>query len=161
MNPLAAKLCSLPELSPHTSIHDRVEHVVASGRLSDVQEIRNGSVAPQQVSEDLEDNHWLIPIEDRRAQGARREGIRSGCTLGQYPMLVDGMSRCVREGKAHLEQQVASIFDRIEMDAQRIGDRVQSMLKRPRLYGSFLAASREGIRRVAACLGVSRLMSTA
>ena len=161
LNPVAARICSLPEQSPHTSIHDRVEHVVTTGRVSDVQQIRNGSVPAQQVSEGLEDDHWLIPIEDRRAQGASREGIQAGFTLGQYLMLVDCMSRCMREGKAHVEQHVASIFDRIAMDAQRIADRVQSMLQRPRFYGSFLAATREGIRRAAARLGVNRLVSTA
>ena len=43
---------------------------------------------------------WLIPIEDRRKQGALREGMREGFTLGQYLMLVDYTSRLVRDGKS-------------------------------------------------------------
>jgi hypothetical protein len=76
-------------------------------------------------------------------------------------MLVDSMSRCVRDGKAHLETDVPSIFDRLAMDAQRIADRVQRMLKQQRFYGSFLAATRERLRRVASRLGTTRLVSTA
>jgi hypothetical protein len=71
------------------------------------------------------------------------------------------MSRCVRDGKAKLEQHVVSIFERLTLDAQRIADRVQSMIKRPRFYGSFLAATRKSMRHVAARLGVTRLVSTA
>jgi hypothetical protein len=87
--------------------------------------------------------------------------IKPGFTLGEYLMLVDGMSRCVREGKAYVEQEVASIFDRLELDAQRIADRVRRMLTHHRFYGSFLAATQAGIRRVAARLGVKHLVSTA
>lgn len=161
LNPLAAGISPLPECSPHTSIHDRIEHVVASGRLSDVQEIRNGSVSAQEVSDGIEDGQWLIPIEDRRAQGATREGIKPGFTLGQYLLFVDDMSRSVRKGKAHLAREVASIMDRLEMDAQRMADRVQRMLSSGRFYGSFLSATQKGLRSVANRLGVCRLVSTA
>lgn len=161
LNPVAAGVCKLPEKSLHTSIHDRVEHVVARGRLADIQQIRDGSVAAQQASEGIEDDQWLIPIEDRRERGGARAGIKSGFTLGQYLMLVDGMSRCVREGKAHLEKEVASILDRLEMDAERMAHRLHSMLKHHRFYGCFHAATRDAIRRAAERLGISRLVSTA
>ena len=161
LNPVAAGICPLPEQSPHTSIRERVEHLVAEGRLQDVQQIRNGSVPAQQVSEGLEDNHWLIPIEDRRAQGAPREGIKSGFALGQYLLLVDSISRSVREGKAQLAQSLASIFERLEMDADRFEQRLTNMLKTNRFYGSFCSASREALRHVAAKLGVKQLANTA
>jgi hypothetical protein len=62
---------------------------------TDVTEIRTGSVAAQRVS----------------------EGIEEGFTFGQYVMLVDCMSRTVREGKAFVSPEVESIFDRLQMDA--------------------------------------------
>jgi len=100
LNPVAAGIVALPEESPHTSIKERVVHVKATGRIADVSEIRNGSVAATAVTEGLERDLWLIPIEDRRKQGALREGMREGFTLGQYLMLVDYTSRLVRDGKA-------------------------------------------------------------
>ena len=47
----------------------RVEHVKAEGRIADVAEIRNGSLAATAVSDGVEGDLWLIPIEDRRKQG--------------------------------------------------------------------------------------------
>ena len=96
----SAGIVALPEKSPHTSIKERVEHVKATGRIADVSEIRNGSVAATAVADGLERDLWLIPIEFRRKQGALREGMREGFTLGQYLMLVDYTSRLVRDGKA-------------------------------------------------------------
>jgi len=46
-----------------------VEHVKAEGRIADVAEIRNGSLAATAVSDGVEGDLWLIPIEDRRKQG--------------------------------------------------------------------------------------------
>lgn len=54
---------------------------MAPGRLQDIQHIRNGSVPAQQVSYGLEDYHWLLPIEDRRAKDFQREGLKSGLVL--------------------------------------------------------------------------------
>jgi hypothetical protein len=51
----AAGIASLPEQSPHTSIKERVDNAVAHGRMEDVEPIRNGSVAAQSVSGDVED----------------------------------------------------------------------------------------------------------
>jgi hypothetical protein len=161
LNPVAAGICGLPEHSPYTSIKERVEHLIAQGRLHDVAQIRNGSVAAQRVSEGIEQDHWLIPIEDQRSQGSSREGIKEGFTLGQYLMLIDCMSRKVREGKVNLSPDVESIFDRLEMDAQRWLVRVTQMLTSQRFYGSFMSASRDALRRVARKLGVRQLANTA
>ncbi len=109
----------------------------------------------------LEDNHWLVPIEDRRAQGAKREGIKAGCTLGQYLMLVDCMSRSVREGKASVTHEFQALFDRLEMDAERWLDRLTKLLTNNRLYGSFMATTQAALRSVAQKLGVKQLANTA
>ena len=161
LNPVAAGICSLPEHSPHTSIKERVEHLIAQGRLQDIAQIRTGSVAAQRVSEGIEQSHWLIPIEDQRTRGSIREGIKEGFTFGQYLMLVDCMSRTVREGKASISQEVESIFDRLQMDAQRWMERVTGMLTRNRLYGSFMSTSRAVLRQVAQKLGLRQLANTA
>jgi len=161
LNPIAAGICRLPEQSPHTSIKERVDHVISQGRLQDVAEIRNGSVAAQKVSEGVEQDHWLVPIEDQRSQGSTREGIKEGFTFGQYLMLIDSMSRSVREGKVNVSQDVQSIFDRLEMDANRWFGRLATLLTSHRFYGSFMASTREVLHRVAVKLGVKQLANTA
>jgi hypothetical protein len=98
LNPVAAGICGLPEHSPYTSIKERVEHLIAQGRLHDVSQIRNGSVAAQRVSEGIEQDHWLTHRRPT-AQGSIREGIKEGFTLGQYLMLVDRTSRSGGQGR--------------------------------------------------------------
>ncbi len=161
LNPVAAGMASLPEQSPHTSIKERVDHVIAKGRLRDVESIRNGSVQAQRVSEGIEEDHWLIPIEDRRRHGAKRAGIIEGFTLGQYLMLVDCSSRMVRDAKANVPAEVQSIFDRMEMAANRWVKRLSKLLTGKRLFGSFMSTTRERLRKTAMQLGVNRLASTA
>ncbi|MFN7889233.1 MAG: hypothetical protein ACK5OC_02980, partial [Pirellula sp.] len=99
LNPVAAGIVPLPEQSPHTSIKERVDNAVAQGRMEDVEQIRNGSVAAQAVSGDIEDSLWLVPIEDRQRQGSLRKGIVEGFTLGQYLLLVDYTSRMFARGR--------------------------------------------------------------
>jgi len=161
LNPVAAGVCGLPEHSPFTSIKERVENLIAQGRLKDIAQIRNGSVAAQRVSEGIDQDHWLVPIEDRRSQGSTREGIKEGFTLGQYLMLVDCMSRKFREGKAIISHEVESIFDRLQMDAERVLERIAAMLTNHRFYGSFMSASRDVLRQVARKLGLRQLANTA
>ncbi len=161
LNPLAAGMVSLPEQSPHTSIKERIDNVVAQGRLRDVEAIRNGSVQAQKVSEGIEEDHWLIPIEDRRRHGAIRAGIKEGFTLGQYLMLVDCSSRMVRDGKANVPSEVQSIFERMEISASRWVKRLSKLLTGKRLFGSFMATTRERLNKTASELGVSQLCSTA
>ena len=124
----------------------------------DVSEIRNGSVAATAVSDGLERDLWLIPIEDRRKQGALREGIREGFTLGQYLMLVDYTSRLVRDGKAAVTAEVESIFTRLGSSAESWGARLLK-LSGARLLGRFLSASRDRLREIAQRIGVRHLVN--
>jgi len=158
LNPVAAGIVALPEESPHTSIKERVEHVKATERIADVSEIRNGSVAATAVSDGLERDLWLIPIEDRRKQGALREGMREGFTLGQYLMLVDYTSRLVRDGKAAVTAEVESIFTRLGSSAESWGARMLK-LSGARLLGRFLSASRDRLSEIAQRIGVRHLVN--
>ena len=81
LNPVAAGIAATPEESDHTSVQARVKHVKMSGRTNDLQVAELGSVAAVRVSGGLEDDLWLVPIEDRRERGAVREGMRSGFSL--------------------------------------------------------------------------------
>lgn len=161
LNPVAAGIVDLPEHSPFTSIKERVDNVITKGRLSDVAEIRNGSVAASKVSEGIEDNHWLIPIEDRRKHGALRAGIMEGFTLGNYLMLVDCSARVTREGKASIPTDVQSIFERLNIASDRWFERLKKLMTSTRLVGSFMATSRSALRAIATKLGVRHLVNTA
>lgn len=68
--------------------------------MEDVEKIRNGSIAAQAVSGDVDDSLWLVPLEDRQRQGLLRKDIMEGVTLDQYLMLVDYTSCVARKGKA-------------------------------------------------------------
>ena len=156
LNPVAAGIALTPEESDHTSVKARLEHVQASGRIKDLQAAELGSVAAVQVSGGLEDDLWLVPIEDQRGRGAVREGMRTGFTLGQYLMLVEYTGRILRDGKAAISSEVADIFARLGSTPETWGVRM-AKLTGGRLLGRFLAASRERLRQLASKLQVRHL----
>jgi hypothetical protein len=156
LNPVAAGIVPLPEQSPHTSIKERVDNAVALGRMEDVEQIRNGSVAAQAVSGDIEDSLWLVPIEDRQRQGSLRKGIVEGFTLGQYLLLVDYTSRVVRKGKAVVSSELAGIFERLQSSAEIWSQRIKRLHGKT-WVGRFLSASRDRLRELASKLGVRHL----
>ena len=63
LNPVAAGIADTPEKSDHTSVKQRVTHAAEQGRLEDLKAARRGSVAGSKAAGDLEQNHWLLPIE--------------------------------------------------------------------------------------------------
>ncbi len=73
LNPVAASMCRLPELSPHTSIKERIEHMIAQGRMQEVAQIRTGSVAAQRISEGIE------PTGGSVANTATSIAVQPGC----------------------------------------------------------------------------------
>jgi hypothetical protein len=101
-----------------------VDHVKSKGRMCDVSEIRNGSVAASKVSGKVEKGLRLVPIEDRRRLGEDREGMREGFTLGQYLLLVDYTSRTIRKGKASVSKELEGIFERLSSSAEVWSSRV-------------------------------------
>ena len=156
LNPVAAGVAASPEASEHTSIKARVEHVVSNGRAEDLKAAELGSVAAVRVSGGLEDELWLVPVEDRRGLGAVREGMRSGFTLGQYVMLVEYTGRMLRDGKAAISAEVADVFARLGCTPETWGVRM-SKLAGGRLLGRCLAATRDKLRELAGKLQVRHL----
>jgi hypothetical protein len=124
--------------------------------MEDVEQIRNGSVAAQTVSGDIEDSLWLVPIEDRQRQGSIRKGIVEGFTLGQYLLLVDYTSRVVRKGKAVVSSELAGIFERLQSSAEIWSQRIKRLHEKT-WVGRFLSASRDRLRELAGKLGVRHL----
>jgi hypothetical protein len=156
LSPVAAGIVALPEQSPHTSIKERVDNAVVQGRMEDVEQIRNGSVAAQSVSGEVEDSLWLVPFEDRKRHGSSRKGFAEGFTLGQYLLLVDYTSRVVRKGKAALSSELASIFELLGSSAEIWSQRIKRLHEKT-WVGRFLSASRDRLRELASMLGVRKL----
>lgn len=156
LNPVAAGIAETPEASEHTSIKERIDHVAKQGRINDLRATRQGNVAAIKASRCLEDDLWLIPIEDRRSIDSIREGMIGGFTLGSYLMLIEYTSRLIRAGKASISSELADIFDRIGTTAERWQNRIQK-LAACRLYGAFVASCRQRLREVAIQLGLHHL----
>ncbi len=160
LNPVAAGLAAVPEASEHTSIKQRVDHVVADGRVEDAKAAEGGSVVGVGRSSGLEESLWLCPIEDRRRLDSSREGMLEGFTLGNYLLLVEYTGRLFREGKASISRELSAVFARLGSDAERWKARLLK-LSAGRLLGRFLASSRERLKEVAGRLGLRHLPNLA
>jgi len=87
---VAAGIAKIPEDAPHTSIKQRVTHARRNGDLDTLQAAAAAkSVAAANIEADLEQSHWLCPLQDRSAAGASREGMLPGFSLSSYLELVD------------------------------------------------------------------------
>jgi REP element-mobilizing transposase RayT len=157
LNPVAAGIAAAPETSRHTSVRRRVQHAKAKGKMAALKAAKSGSVAGSRGAGAVEEDLWLCPVEDRRAKGAKREGMVEGFSLGSYLLLVDYTSRLCRQGKARLSAEVASILDRLGSHAELWGQRIQSLFKKTRLMGSYFSADRERLRELARQRGVHHL----
>lgn len=161
LNPVAAGIASLPEKSPHTSIRQRVRHVhtiTATKRLRNA--IHAGSVATAVIEGDIEQSHWLCPLQDRRRLGEAREGIFSGFSLSAYLQLVDWTARLCRTGKARLSQDVRDIIERLGSSARSWHTQMQRLFHKERLIGHYCATRHERLRAVARQRGLHRVSNT-
>ena len=156
LNPVAAGIATKPEDSPHTSCKARVDHVHRMGREADVQKADEGSVQAWAVCGGLEEELWLVPIEDRRRLDSVREGMLETLTLGNYLKLVDYTGRLLKVGKAAIGAELDDILTRIGSTADQWQQRMQR-LTGGRLLGRFSCSSRDKLRELAQRLGVSRL----
>ena len=63
--------------------------------------------------------HWLCPIEDRRAEGAEREGMLKDVGIGSYLQVVEWSSRLYRGGPARVSPRVAAVLKRLGTTPER------------------------------------------
>jgi hypothetical protein len=158
LNPLAAGIAPTPEDSPHTSIKQRVAHVRGQGRLSRLKAARRGSVAASRAAGNLEQDHWLVPIEDRRSHPGRgpqssREGMLETFSLGSYLLLLDHTGRLFRAGKARMSWGLAEVFQRLGTSQEYWSERIKKMLASRDLRGCFFAADPQAVRQLSAQRG--------
>ncbi len=156
LNPVAAGIAPAPEESLHTSVKARVENVKQKGREADLQAAQDGSVLGSQASCKLEEDLWLLPIEDRRRFDSQREGMIEGLSLGNYLILVEFTGRLFRDGKASISAELADIFERLGSSVE-VWQARMAKLKSGGGLGRFLATNRERLREAAKKLGVHHL----
>jgi REP element-mobilizing transposase RayT len=163
LNPVAAGIAATPETSRHTSVRQRVRHVKAKGKLKHLKAAAAGSAMGNRVAGRIEQDHWLCPLEDRRARGSAgkggesREGMLEGFSLGSYLLLVDYTGRLCRNGKARLSRELAGIFERLGTSAEFWGQRLKNLFAKSRLLGSYFATDRNRLRELAARRGKHHL----
>lgn len=148
LNPVAAGKAETPEDSPHTSFHARMEHCRNLGELEQLQD----GLSTETSQTEMEQQHWLLPIEDRREQGEGVLGMLSGFTFSCYARLLDWTSRLVREGKAHVDAGMASIFERLRISADQWQSSIRLLLSEKRRMGHYFGG-RSRLREVAERLG--------
>jgi REP element-mobilizing transposase RayT len=157
LNPVAAGIAKTPESSEHTSVHQRVEHVKEKGKTESLQAATQGSVLGSSAAGDVEQDHWLIPFDDRRRQGSTREGMLEGFSLGSYLLIVDYTSRLCRQGKARVSSELSSILERIGSSAEVWSHRMKRLFSQTRLLGSYFTSDRARLRELAERRGVHHL----
>jgi hypothetical protein len=155
LNPVAAGIAKTPEDAPHTSIKQRVDHARRNGDLDTLQAAAAAkSVAAAKLEADLEQSHWLCPLQDRSATGASREGMLPGFSLSSYLALVDWTARLCRTGKARVTEEFAGIITRLGTSAEYWQSHFQKLLCKTRWLGSYCATSAERLKAIAAKHGV-------
>jgi REP element-mobilizing transposase RayT len=154
LNPLAAGIADTPETSPHTSIRQRLAHVKKQGKLERLKAARQGSVAGSKAAGNIEQGHWLVPIEDRRVYAksksqSAREGMLETFSLGSYLLLVDYTGRLFRSGKARMDAGLQEVFDRLGTSVEYWNDRIKKMLSSRDLRGCYFASDASRVQELA------------
>lgn len=164
LNPLAAGIASLPEKSPYTSITLRIEYAWPKMTRADFEAALRGLVVEHLPAGEVEQSHWLCPLEDRSGLGAAREGMLSGLSLPKYLLLLDHTSRLFREGKATVDAAVAPIFDRLATTAELWQQQMTELRTRfscRKVIGRVLATTQEALASAAQRFGMHHLVNLA
>lgn len=155
LNPLAAGVAATPESSDFTSLHERLKSAGLQGKTDMLAAAAAGSVAGSIAAGDLEESHWLVPLQDRRSGSnagsnaltvSDREGMLESFSLGSYLLLVDHTARLYRGDKARLGSDVDGVFERLGVSNAFWSQRIKKMLASLDLRGSFFAWTSEKIR---------------
>ena len=150
---MAAGVAAAPDTSKHTSVRQRVKHFKQKGKVDALKSAKQGSIVASRTIGNAEQDHWLIPFEDRRPHTnskpvSKREGMLEKFTFGNYLVLVEYTGRLFRQGKARINDGIKSIFERLGTSIEFWTDRLKNMLASKELRGRQFSASEIGDRKV-------------
>jgi len=83
--------------------------------------------------------------------------LLEGFSLGSYLQLADWNSRLIRQGKARVTAEVASILDRLGTSAEVWQKTMGCLFSRPRTWGVAFAFGRQRLQEAAARRGCHHL----
>ena len=127
----------------------------ANGNLDTLQAAASAKSIPAAgIEADLEQSHWLCPLQDRKTAGTAREGMLPGFSLSSYLELVDWTARLCRTGKARISQEVVGIMARLGTSPEYWQSHLQKLLGKTRWLGSYCATSAEQLKAIATNHGV-------
>lgn len=137
LNPVAAGIAATPEKSPHTSIKSRIDHCEAAGKLDT---LRGGT--PYASKLNVEQGHWLLPIEDRRdPNGNGLAGMLHGISLSGYLQLIDWSSRLLRPGKVNLSATIPDILTRLQIDPDSWQATLEKLIRTTKYVGTYFGST--------------------
>lgn len=150
LNPVAAGVAKTPENSQYTSVRQRVQHCHQKKKSHLLKTAQKGSIAASRRLGNMEQDHWLIPFEDRRPHtnskpASQREGLLEKFTFGNYLILLEYTGRMYREGKANISAGLNDIFERLDSSVAFWTDQLKNLLSAKELRGRCYAGSRKGI----------------
>lgn len=155
LNPVAAGIANTPETSDHTSIKQRLDHASAESGIPTLQlASAAGSVSAARIEADLEQSHWLCPLQDRQDKGAVREGMLPGFSLSGYLALVDWTAQLARTGKARISPTLAGILDRLGASRALWKTRIRGLFSKTHWCGNYFATRVERLQAVARIRGM-------
>lgn len=142
------------------ALKQRVDHVRGKDDPETLQAAAAAKSIPAALIEaDLEQSHWLCPLQDRTTAGtvcagAAREGMLPRFSLSSYLELVDWTARLCRTGKARITQEVASIMTRLGTSPECWQSHLQKLLGTTRWPGTYCATTAARLTAIAAKHGV-------
>ncbi len=161
LNPVAAGIAKTPETSEHTSIKQRVDYARKSGALKSLQlAAKARSIAAGRIEADIEQSHWLCPLQDRTREGAVREWMLSGFSLSGYLELVDWTARLCRHGKARISPEVTGIMARLGTNAEYWRSHLRKLHGATRLLGRYCATRVDRLKSIATQRGLHHVDNT-
>lgn len=128
LNPFAAGRCAVPEQGEFTSLKERADAYRAALERGCNRLALDPVEQTAKAEAEADSSGWLVPLHSRttvsevKGHARPRRGLLRELRLSDYLQLVDAAARLIRDGKAHLDQRVRPILERLKVDVSHFAD---------------------------------------